>query len=250
MVRLLLASDQPQAMIAVRLNEVRPDGSVARITYGLLNLSHREDPGQPRHMVPGKFEDVALALNEIAQTVPAGHRLRLAVSTSYWPMAWPSPCPARITVDPAGSRIDLPVLEGEAPSWTFAPVEHAPVAPVTVEDPGSERREIVHDVESQTTTFRASRDDGAYVVDDIGTRAGYTKVKEFTVHRDDPASAVSRVACTHRYDAEDWHPRIATEIVMRCDATHFHLTARVEAQDGDEPFFERSFQHSFRRDHQ
>jgi putative CocE/NonD family hydrolase len=38
---LTVASDQPQAQIAVRLNHIHPDGASTRITYGVLNLSHR-----------------------------------------------------------------------------------------------------------------------------------------------------------------------------------------------------------------
>src|SRR5690606_27094731 len=41
-VELDLAVDRPQAEIAVRLCEVFADGAAARITYGVLNLAHRD----------------------------------------------------------------------------------------------------------------------------------------------------------------------------------------------------------------
>nr|WP_323368582.1 CocE/NonD family hydrolase C-terminal non-catalytic domain-containing protein [Profundibacter amoris] len=37
----MLTSETPVAQIAVRLNDVHPDGKVSRITYGVLNLTHR-----------------------------------------------------------------------------------------------------------------------------------------------------------------------------------------------------------------
>jgi hypothetical protein len=40
-VKLRIAANQTQALIAVRLCDVAPDGTSALITYGLLNLSHR-----------------------------------------------------------------------------------------------------------------------------------------------------------------------------------------------------------------
>ncbi|AXX96787.1 hypothetical protein BAR1_01865 [Profundibacter amoris] len=40
-IRLMLTSETPVAQIAVRLNDVHPDGKVSRITYGVLNLTHR-----------------------------------------------------------------------------------------------------------------------------------------------------------------------------------------------------------------
>ncbi|RDC74182.1 hypothetical protein DLJ49_05395 [Rhodovulum sp. 12E13] len=45
----------------------------------------------------------------IAQAFPTGHRLRLSLSTLYWPLAWPSPAPACLTVYPRAGAIDLPV---------------------------------------------------------------------------------------------------------------------------------------------
>ena len=64
---------------------------IQRISFGLLNLSHRMGHASPIPMTPHAFTEVDVELNEIAQTVPAGFVMRVAVSTSYWPMIWPSP---------------------------------------------------------------------------------------------------------------------------------------------------------------
>jgi hypothetical protein len=65
---------------------------------------------------------------------PAGHRIRLAVSNSLWPMMWPTP--SRVTTGlraggPDGSWLVLPVLEGPSapPPRTFElpePRRHPP----------------------------------------------------------------------------------------------------------------------------
>ena len=41
---------------------------------------------------------VRVPLQSTAYAIPAGHRIRLAVSNAYWPMAWPSPEPSTLTV--------------------------------------------------------------------------------------------------------------------------------------------------------
>ena len=46
--------DQPVAFIAVRLNDVAPGGASTRVTYGLLNLTHRDNHEHPRPLEPGK----------------------------------------------------------------------------------------------------------------------------------------------------------------------------------------------------
>jgi predicted acyl esterase len=39
---------------------------------------------------------VRLQLNDCGATFPAGHRIRLALSTTYWPMVWPAPHDATV----------------------------------------------------------------------------------------------------------------------------------------------------------
>lgn len=251
LVRLRVAADKRQAFVALRLNDVRPDGTVARITYGLLNLSHRESHAKPTALTPGRFYDVTVALNEIAQRVPAGHRLRLAVSTSYWPMVWPSPEAATVTLDPAASSLELPLLQETAPlrAVDFAPVAHAAPLRTTVLAPGGETRQVVHDIESQRTDFVVRRDDGRIRIDDIGTEVAYRKEKTFSLTAEDPLSARSRIGCRVHYRRGDWDARIETDCEMTADKTHFHLTATLRAYDRGRRFAERHFAQSIRRDH-
>src|SRR5262249_48848388 len=45
---LLLASDKPVAQIAVRLMDVAPDGAALRVSYQVLNLTHRDSHADPK----------------------------------------------------------------------------------------------------------------------------------------------------------------------------------------------------------
>ena len=78
-------------MVAVRLNDVRPDGSVTKVTMGVLNLTHRTSSEFPEPLEAGKWYDVKIDLSSTGYRFPAGHRLRISLSPSYWPVAWPSP---------------------------------------------------------------------------------------------------------------------------------------------------------------
>ena len=86
-----LASDRPRGNLIVRLGDVAPDGAVTRITLGMLNLCHRVDHETPRPLTPGAAVTVAVPLDQMAYRLAAGHRLRLSLSTQYWPFIWPSP---------------------------------------------------------------------------------------------------------------------------------------------------------------
>src|SRR5262249_35404329 len=125
---LRLAADQPLALVSVRLCDVLEDGRSCLITRGLLNLTHRAGHDRPVPVVPGEPMTVRIPMKAIGQVVPAGHRLRLSISTTYWPWAWPSPDPVELTVLTGACALELPVRPaGSGPeSAPFGPPELAP----------------------------------------------------------------------------------------------------------------------------
>lgn len=248
--RLRIAADRPQALVAVRLNDVAPDGTSAMVTYGVLNLAHRDSHEFPAPLRPGKFYDVAVPLKSIAQTIPKGHRLRLAVSSTYWPMAWPSPEPATLTLDTARSTADLAVLPGFAGlgGVKFGPPVGAPDAPTTEIAPDKETRAIHYAVESQATTFHIKSDDGQYILDEIGTEQTSTRTKTYSVQREDPTTCRTSVLVTQTYKRGDWDAGFDSEVVVTCDKTHFHVEAWVKAYDHGKVFATREFREKIKRD--
>jgi len=100
-VTLEVASDKPMANLVVRLCDVHPSGESLRVSYGVLNLAHRDGHERPALMAVGERYRVRVQLNDAGLTFPAGHKVRLALSTAYWPMIWPSPEKATLL---AGAR--------------------------------------------------------------------------------------------------------------------------------------------------
>ena len=106
---LRVASDQPQALIAARLDCVNTNGSIERISYGILNLSHRENNEKPSFLEPSKYYDISIKLKHCAYKIKTGCKLRISISTSYWLMVWPSPLTAKFMLF-NGSSFTLPIL--------------------------------------------------------------------------------------------------------------------------------------------
>ena len=126
--RLAVECDRPNALLAVRLCAVAPDGASTLLSWGALNLTHRNGHESPAPLVVGKRYELDVELNAIGERVPAGHRLRLAVSSAYWPQLWPSRETAHLTLIADGSStLVLPVrskLLGQSPAVpTFPPAE-------------------------------------------------------------------------------------------------------------------------------
>ncbi len=250
LVRLRIASNQTQAFVAVRLNNIHPDGTSERISYGLLNLSHRNGNAKPSKLKAGVFYDVDVKLKGIAQTIPEGNSLRIAISTSYWPMIWPSPITPKLTIDPSGCYAKLPILQSENKfsNVKFAPVEYASPLKTTVTGTGEESREVIHTIDNQTSHFVVTRNDGSLVIDDIGTEVSYTKKKVFTVGRTDPLKSAADVTCTAQFKRGQWNARTETETQLTSDKKFFHLKGTVRAFDNEKPFAEHSFKASVKRD--
>jgi len=101
-----VAVDRPMALVAARLCDIRPDGTSALITMGVLNLTHRHSAERPELLVADESFNARVVLDHIAYRVPAGHRLRLALSTTYWPFVWPSPTAAVMTL--ASGSLNIP----------------------------------------------------------------------------------------------------------------------------------------------
>ncbi|WP_292625577.1 CocE/NonD family hydrolase C-terminal non-catalytic domain-containing protein [Mesorhizobium sp.] len=72
-----ITCDKPTAILAARLSDVRPSGEVTRVSYRVLNLSHRDSHEDLQPMEAGKSYRIRLALNEIGYTFPPGHRIRM-----------------------------------------------------------------------------------------------------------------------------------------------------------------------------
>jgi len=95
-----------------------------------LNLTHRDSHETPDELTPGETYTARVPFKHVAQTFRAGHRLRLAVSTSYFPVAWPAPEPVTLTLDTGATQLILPVRRpdnGPAPRDLGRPQTNAPV---------------------------------------------------------------------------------------------------------------------------
>ena len=86
---LRFSCDKALALVAVRLNDVMPDGHSTRVALGCLNLTHRDSHEFATPLEPGRVYDCVVDLDDVAHGFPAGHRMALSLSTTYWPICWP-----------------------------------------------------------------------------------------------------------------------------------------------------------------
>ena len=250
-VHLRLAVDQANAFVVVRLTDVSPDGVSRRVSYGMLNLSRRSGFDATVPMVPGEPTDVVIRLNDLAHQFAAGHRLRLAVSTTYWPMVWPSGSPASLTLTAAASRLALPVrpldLDDEV-ELAFDPVEMAPPAKTTTMTPPDASRTIDRDLKTGRWTEKLVEDHGRYHIHDIDLDVTHSVHCTFDIVENDPLSADARWVWRSKLDRHGWHIDIEATTRLRADASDFIVDTDIDAKEDGISIFSKAWRDRIPRD--
>ena len=91
-ISLHVAADAPDADVIARLTQVYPDGrSILLGTGGSLRLRYRDGYHRERKLRPGKVYKVQLPLAYVGHQVAAGHRLRLNLMGTEFPLLDPNP---------------------------------------------------------------------------------------------------------------------------------------------------------------
>ena len=246
---LQFSADKPVANVAVRLNAIWPDGAVARISYAVFNLCHRGGHEKPEALEPGKTYTVRIALDDVAATLPKGQKLRVSLSTSYWPMIWPAPEPVTLTVNTASSFMDIPVRakrRHEKPP-VFAPAESsAPVKLVEHSKPHN-RRELTRDQATGETRLCIIDDFGRSTIVEHGMTIWACGRENYRILPDDPLSARQECHWSEECVRGDWKVRTETYSAMRASKTHWHVTGRLEAYENDALIWSRDWDKKIRR---
>jgi len=248
---LRLRSDKPVATIVARLESVAPDGTSTLVTWGCLNLTHRDGHEDPQPLEPNVDHDARLTMNAIAQIVPAGARLRLALTTGSWPLLWPAPACATLTLDGAGCSLELPVRDARPSDDALPPFEPAEIpqpSEVTWLRSFARIRRFETELASQRTELVLEKDDGAYRIVDHGMEVDQLGEERQAIVEGDPLSNRGEVTWRIAQSRGDWNVAVAATTTVTCDATAFHVTARITAEEGGETIHERLLERTIPRD--
>ncbi|WNI26658.1 CocE/NonD family hydrolase [Streptomyces sp. ITFR-16] len=250
-VNLLVSSSRENAQIAVRLSDVRPDGRATRVTYGVLNLAHRSGRDRPEPLVPGETYRVRIPLNGVAQAFPAGHRIRLSLSTSYWPLVWPSPAPAALSVHETGSSLTLPVRPAGAPDSVpaapFGEPEGCAPPPVTQLTEPEQAWTVSRNLVDYHSTLDIVKDRGLQRYEENGIEVGLRACEKYTSVADDFGSVTGESAWTMRFRRPAWDVRVETRTVLTSDETDFHVDATLDGYEDGRRVFSRTWNESVPR---
>lgn len=251
MLSLNCSIDKANGNLAVRLCDVHPDGISHRVSWGVLNFAHRNSNLEPEAMQPGKDEIVSISLDECGYRFLEGHKIRVSISTAYWPMIMPPP--EVITTDielGTDSYIELPIRQGGDEFDVAEPVDLNPLPDFPIHSAEQYRREVAKDLQSNRTTFRVYDDTGEIEVPDHGMRTRHTHAETWSISADDPLTSKARSEYICYLSRGDWSVRTVSRSELECDAENYYLNATVDAFEGDTLVNQKSWKKTIKRNFQ
>jgi len=246
-----LASNRPTAMIAVRLSDVATDDKAERVTYGLLNLTHRNGHEYPQSLQPGHRYRIRVSLNHVARIFPVGHRIRLSVSTSYWPLAWAPPQPVRLSIYPHASALHLPIRPPQASDSALEfllPEGAAPEEPLQIE-PVHHNWLVHRDLAADVSTQEVIKDEGLIRLPNLNLQVGSDTRDRYSYQNDDFTSLRAETQTERVFRRRDWSVRTTTKTVLTADLDNFYVHAQLDAWEDEQRIYSENWQRTIERDH-
>ena len=265
-VSLFAAADATNANWIIRLEDVHPDGQVSVITGGAINGSQRMRRLIPTSLTPHEYEELSIPLRFTTWTFKPGHRIRLAISNSAFPMFWPSASvkTSYLTLNTEKTFVSLPIWNGMAnhPQLTQTRSQASNVltpdiirlGPVTGRPARSEV--IINKLDNSVSVLRES---GVtyYLGDTVQPeKSRILETQRHTLHntRNDSTGHTSYKAwAEYRLLPSDTHQdtiRYRTTINLSSDETDFHLNIQRTLTNDNGEIRRKEWSETFPRDHQ
>jgi hypothetical protein len=239
---------------AVRLEDVLPDGRVALVAGGLINGAQRRSRLRPEPLAPGETADLEFDLHLTTWTFEPGHRIRLAVSNSLFPMIWPTPQSMTTTLvtDVDATRVELPVVDaGLLGGPAFRPAESREVR--------TDARDLGSDVWPQGTSEWKRDTVSGLVTYTWGGKSRYeirdrrfeaTEKNIYEIRESNPADARFLGEDTDRIELPGRTIDVLTSVEIRSDAKAFHVTFTRRVLENGGLVRERTWQEAVPRMYQ
>ncbi len=248
-VTLDLSIDHTDGQLAARLEDVAPDGTVARIAYGLCNLLHHAGDDRAEPLEPGSVTRCGVTLTAAGYELPVGHHLRLALSTAYWPLA--VPCPVTTTLTVHAGVVELPVraARDDDPAHTLGTAWSPPPLDATVLAPLERGRTRIERSALGTGQTRVDvvRNLGALRIHDVDLELTGLGDETYTVLPADPVTSRAVARRTAAFRRDGWDVRIETSSTLSFADDDWRLESTLRATEGGELVLERTWDQRYPR---
>lgn len=225
--------DESAGLVAARLSLVDPEGNAHFVSRGSRNLAFASGLSTPRPVASGVPMTVRFPLRATSAVIPAGWRIRLAMSGADFPIVWPPGERVALTIDPANSRVILPIVPPGERVATMAPGDTSVIAaPVETLEKAEEWDLVITDGRARfqrlsvTSELQPERD---------GLFYDNRQCIEISVTEHDPSTVHASAQVDAALRRPGWDVATAGRVEVTGDATFFrlrvNLTARLNGED-------------------
>jgi uncharacterized protein len=227
---------------------VHPDGTATRVSFGVLNLAHRDGNAEPRALERGQPTTIRIVLDACGYRFNKGHRIRLSLSTSYWPMILPPPFDPGVTIDLASLDLALPKLGAHRVVAVKEPANPDPLHKYIAHKAGQTERSVTRSLSSNRTEYHILEDTGLNEHPETGLATRQVRDEIWSISSDDPLSMTGTSVWTCELQRHDWSVRTVATLKMRCTAKEWLLTGEMIAFESEDQIFEKTFEEVIPRD--
>ena len=248
-------------VLIARLCDVFTDGKSTLLSYGVLNLNHYKGHGPDEVTALESKKEYKVKVNFMATSciVKKGHKLSLGISSSHFPMVWPSKDPVQLNIHAGSStRLILPVRPTDSldDGVVFEGVPNYP-SHIEVIKEGSYTKRVTEaeDGSDKNSVFYAESDAGTVLVKPTNTIVhGQHTVERYEIGNTDPLSTRASVTNSIQFDWPDGdgsgqqiRAKISVCGELWADREQFHTRNKAKVHLNDEIIFDKMWEESFPR---
>ncbi|HEY2887765.1 MAG TPA: CocE/NonD family hydrolase, partial [Candidatus Limnocylindrales bacterium] len=250
-VTLVVSSSEPVAHLVARLGCVAPDGCVEQVSEGILNLTHRDSHADPSALEPGRTYEVRVRLRTAGYRVPPGYRIWLGVASAHWPVIWPSPRRARLSIRRGpdhASRLDLPL----APIAGIEPVPAFRTEAPALLEVGSETTELptweLHEDPARGEVAIRTYEAGTTTLPEPGGSLFISEALSMTASEREPGAGRFENTCHYTLERGGLRVEVVADGTTIAGGEAFEMEVGLAVDVDGQRFFERRLRESIPRD--
>ncbi|WP_208245406.1 CocE/NonD family hydrolase (plasmid) [Rhizobium sp. T1470] len=231
-----LRSEALTGNLCARLVDIHPDGTPTRVAFGVINLTHRHGNAEPAPLPPGEKISIRLVLDACGYRFRKGHRIRLSLSTAYWPMILPPPEDRGVEIDIASLGLALPMLGEHQRIDIPEPANPDPLPKYIEHAPAATTRQAAN-----RTDYRIHEDTGLYEHPETRLSTRQLREEVWSISPGDPLSMTGNTTWTCDMRRPGWFVRTIATAKIACTKTDWVINALVTAYEDDVQIFEKAF---------
>ena len=243
-----LQSNAPTGNLIARLCDVSPSGNSELVSIGVLNLTHRNGSKSPILMPIGETQSLKLKMDNTGHRFLPGQKIRIALSTAYWPFVWPAADNPTLVLADQPACLSLPMLinleeKSFQPNRPIAP----PISALTNKRLPNSKREVKYDSNQNKINLTIEDDLGELLYHKHNLVTSAVKHENYEISNSDPLSSKAEISWNFEYSRDNWTARTITETILTNNKKYYFLTAKVRAYEHGKKIFEKSFNHKIIR---